>query len=199
MSNLSCSAKMHSGFYIWSGFQVDSALLMKYRYCCANYSEGLFYIYLSVDSILIWYLKREYPNTQLSEIKAVSVLKWGSRNWCENPTFRLSAAFSAQYSSDSGGRMSDIQHWTELRDLINGPLVDRQFPPLQGVEQRSWGAGAECKRSSSAQSLDWPHSSAAGRQPAASAPRLAHNWANRAHNFLFRENIKYLKFIEALF
>ena len=47
----------------------------------------LSYIFVSRYSILIWYLKREYPNTQLSNIKAVSVynvLKWGSGNWCEN-------------------------------------------------------------------------------------------------------------------
>ena len=89
----------------------------------------------------------------------------------------------SELSSDSEGRMSDILHWTELRALINGPLVDRQFPPLQGVELRSW---AECKRSfsarSSALSLNWPQRTA-GRQPAVSTPRLAHNWANRDKHF----------------
>ena len=187
VSNLSRSAKMHSGFFISSGLQVDSTLvetlIQTYRATiCQNFKRFrrfILHLFVSSDSILIWYLKREYPNTQLSNIKAVSVysnvLKWGSRNWCEN----LSVS-----SSDSDGRMLDILHWTELRALINGPLVDRQFPPLQGVElSLSW---AECNRSfssrSSALSLSWPQRTA-GRQPAVSTPRLAHNWANRDKHF----------------
>ena len=94
VSNLSRSAKMHSGFFISSGFQVDSILdswnINADRRCAKNFKRFkrfILHLFVSRYSILIWYLKREYPNTQLSNIKAVSVynvLKWGSGNWCEN-------------------------------------------------------------------------------------------------------------------
>ena len=94
VSNLSRSAKMHSGFFISSGFQVDSILdswnIYTDRRCAKNFKRFkrfILHLFVRRYSILIWYLKREYPNTQLSNIKAVSVynvLKWGSGNWCEN-------------------------------------------------------------------------------------------------------------------
>lgn len=71
------------------------------------------------------------------------------------------SATSAAFSSGLWG--PHVRHPTLNRaPLINGPLVDRQFPPLlQGVELRS--RGAECKRRLYALSLGWPHSREAAR------------------------------------
>ena len=90
------------------------------------------------------------------------------------------SATSAAFSSGLWG--PHVRHPTLNRaPLINGPLVDRQFPPLlQGVELRSRGAELSVRGDSLLWA--WPGRTA-GRQPAVSAPRLAHNWANRDHNF----------------
>ena len=130
-------------------------------------------------SILIWYLKREYPNTQLSDIKAVSVLKWVSWNWCEKL-----AAFSDSACPTSNTEQSSVP-------LINGPLVDRQFPPLlQGVEL-SWGVEELGVRGDSLLWV-WPGRTA-GRQPAVSQRTKASSQLSKQGSQLYpsKKNISF--------
>ena len=167
VSNLSCSAKCIQAF----SFEL-TPLLKKYWTLIQKVYSTFICQYKIFNFNLIfeaWISKHTIVQHQSCIEMSFMELMWESQ----------SIQRRQQHSAlDSGVRMSDIQHWTELLWLMVLWLTDSS-PHCCKV----WSRGAELSVRGDSLLWAWPGRTA-GRQPAVSAPRLAHNWANRDHVFL---------------